>query len=217
MHTQLLRYVLIVALIAAIGFAFWKRWDSGVRAVAIRVTPAPAGVPKPLSEVGANHPALEYAQAVQRRDCEKVMSQTAWIQARLERVQLESGTTGALNEARKTFCDDLTRSAIEENQLRSEGVEDKYVFAPGAAFEFVREDKGLAELSSPVASRAWIRVTYPLMSRALRDEDGRPIESLIVGVNVSDNGQVVKAGVIGNLEIDTGSIDLKWGAAQEHS
>jgi len=46
---------------------------------------------------------------------------------------------------------------------------------------------------------------------ALRDEAGRPIRSIVVGVDVSLDGCIVKAGILGNVELDRESIALDWG------
>jgi hypothetical protein len=61
-------------------------------------------------------------------------------------------------------------------------------------------------LSKPVQERVWLLVTYPAADRALCDETGKAIRSIRVGVNVSPDSYVVKAGVVGNLDIDRDSI-----------
>jgi len=53
-------------------------------------------------------------------------------------------------------------------------------------------------------------VSYPAPTQSLKDENGTPIKWLRVGVNVSADGYVLKAGVIGNLEIDFESISYNW-------
>jgi hypothetical protein len=47
-------------------------------------------------------------------------------------------------------------------------------------------------------------------SRDLRNQSGIPIRALRVGVNVSTDDCVPKAGVTGNLDIDRKSISHEW-------
>ena len=98
----------------------------------------------------------------------------------------------------------------EGNRLRPEGIEDQYVFAGGVTVTPVGIDAGRDDLERPVKDRTWVRVTFPDRSTALRDEAGLPIRSLVAGINVSEDGFVLKANVVGNLEIDADSIQTFW-------
>lgn len=159
----------------------------------------------PLSSV-----AWRYALAVRENNCAEVVRMTLWMNERLDRVRAAHGNSEELEEARKTLCRQITRRAVEGNQLTPEGVEDQYVFAPGVQLELVGTDEGAEGLKRPVAERSWIRVTYPNRRRALRDHEGQPIRSIEVGVNVSQDGYVLKAGFIGNLDVDRDSIQYSW-------
>ena len=160
-------------------------------------------------DVPVGNVALRYATAVQQGNCHEIMRQTLWMNERLERVRLESGEE-AVEEVRAQLCERIQNRSVESNVLRREGVEDQYVFAPGAKLEIVQLDDGAPDLERPVKERTWIRVTYPYRERALRDMDGAPIRALTVGVNVSRDGYVLKAGVIGNLEIDRTTLSYNW-------
>ena len=95
----------------------------------------------------------------------------------------------------------LSVRTVEGNHIGPEGIEDSYVFAPGARLEVVDVDGGRQDLERPVKQRTWIRVSYPDPLRAPCDGKGGPVEALVAGVNVDDEGLVLKASVIGNLDI----------------
>ncbi|MFO7774229.1 MAG: hypothetical protein R6W89_00385 [Candidatus Hydrogenedentota bacterium] len=154
--------------------------------------------------------AWRYALAVRDSNCAEVTRMTLWMNERLDRVRAAHGDSEELEAARQALCRQITHRAIEGNQLTAEGVEAQYIFAPGVDLELIGVDKGTAGLKRPVAERSWIRVTYPHRGRALRDDEGRPIRSIVVGINVSQDGYILKAGVIGNLEVDRESIHYSW-------
>lgn len=154
--------------------------------------------------------AWRYALAVRDSNCAEVTRMTLWMNERLDRVRAAHGDSEELEAARQALCRQITHRAIEGNQLTAEGVEAQYIFAPGVDLELIGVDKGAPGLKRPVAERSWIRVTYPHRGRALRDDEGRPIRSIVVGINVSQDGYILKAGVIGNLEVDRESIHYSW-------
>ncbi len=159
--------------------------------------------------IPAGNLAFRYAIAVQEGHCGEILRMTEWMNERLDRVQSESG--GAAVEAeRRRLCERAQRRNVERNQLSPEGAEDQYVFSPGARLTPVAVDEGEEGLSRPVRDRTWILVEYPSPHRALRGPGGEPIRSLLAGVNVSTDGYVLKAGVIGNLTIDRASISYDW-------
>ncbi len=159
----------------------------------------------PLSSV-----AWRYALAVRDSNCAEVIRMTLWMNERLDRVRAAHGDSEELEAAREALCRQIVHRAVEGNQLTAEGVEDQYIFAPGVELHLVGMDEGAAGLRRPVAERSWIRVTYPNRRRALRDHEGQPIRSVVVGVNVSQDGYVLKAGFIGNLDVDRDSIQYGW-------
>lgn len=154
--------------------------------------------------------AMRYAKAYQSGDCDEVIGLTAWMHERLEKAALADPADEALEKVRQELRSRVLARPVEGNRLSPEGVEDGQVFAQGTTVRLVGSDKGREDLSQSVQERAWIRVTYPARDAALCDESGRPIRSITVGVNVSPEGYVVKAGVIGNLDVDRNSISYDW-------
>ncbi len=162
----------------------------------------------PADAVPAHDPALRYAAAVQDGDCELVVAMARSMQDRLRYVQSTSGQGNEYALARDALCEDLQSRPVEGNLLAPEGIEDKYVFPPGARIEWLRRDAGRQTLDSPVAHRTWLRVSYPIDRYAPRGVDGRAIRAMDVGVNVSPDGSIVKAEIVGNLDVDRSS--LQW-------
>lgn len=153
---------------------------------------------------------MQYARAFQTGAWDDIIAMTWWMQERLERVALRSSDPAEGERARQRLRAHLSRRAVAGNQLRPEGIEDQYVFAPGGELTAVSTDTGRETLAKPVSQRTWIRVTYPEPARALRDEEGNTIRSILVGVNVSQEGFVLKANVIGNLDIRKESYRYMW-------
>ena len=169
-------------------------------------TPPPNTTVASVIKEGA---AWQYARACQEGNWAQVLDLTLWVDDRLKFVGV-SGTTEDVAEERARLIDQISTRDIEENQLGDLGVEDQYVFTPGARIDFVMDDEGRGDLELAVARRTWINVIYPSRPKALLDLEGLPIHSLTVGINVSLDGRVLKAGVIGNLDIDWDSIRYDW-------
>ena len=193
--------------------------ESGGGAESIEGVSAPAGVgdtggvamAAPLAAAPLADPvALEYVAAYQQGRLDDIVRLTCWMQDRLGR--LRSGSVGPeeLAEAVEALEARSRDRSEEGNQLREEGVEDQYVFAAGAVVEAVGMDSGRDDLERPAKDRTWVRITYPARPAALRDEDGLPIRSLVAGINVSEEGLVLKANVVGNLDIAVDSIQTHW-------
>lgn len=169
--------------------------------------PIPADAPQgDAMPVDMSHPAVRYARAFMDADYDYIIEHTDWMQKRLRRAQLETGHGEYAAEAREALRRSLSEHTIAGNQLRLEGVEDQYVFVRGAELAVQSIDAGRKDLSGSVTHRVWLRVTYPVRIHALRDRQSLPIRSLTVGVNISAEGYIIKAGIFGNLEIDEGSI-----------
>jgi len=152
--------------------------------------------------------AWHYAQSVQRGDWDDVLRRVLWMRERLAYAELneggESGREAAQRELIATMAD---RSPGDvDNQWMAEGVEDWYVFSPFSEIEAVAMDEGRDDLERAVASRTWIRVTYADRATALRDSLNLPIRSIEVGVNVDEQGNILKANTTGNLDIEPDSI-----------
>ena len=208
------------AVVAAIGVvvggtaSMAVRHMSAVRAWLVPEPPTGSEVePETDSEDVSQEPlglAMRYALAVQNGNAEEVLRLVAWMNERLRRTDPSKRDSVTADLERRM----LDRSA-EGNQMRPEGVCDQYVFAPGATLETLEEDEGRSDLSEPVAKRVWIRVTYPSPHRALLNSEGMPIHSLEVGVNISTEGLVLKAGVLGNVDIDEDSLLMEWPSGLE--
>ena len=152
--------------------------------------------------------AERYLSGVRTGACSQGIALTLWMQERLE----SASGLGRDNEraAMQDLCESIKDRTMEANRLRPEGIEDQYVFTPLAQIETAGVDTGREDLIKPVMERVWFIASYPVPTQALRDENGTPIKSLRVGINVSSDGYVLKAGVIGNLEIDFESISYNW-------
>lgn len=121
-----------------------------------------------------------------------------------------TGTPEDVAQERERLIAQVSTRRITDNQLRDGGAEDQYFFTPGAQLDFILDDNGRDDLAAEVARRTWFNVIFPNREKALLDREGIPIHSIYVGVNVSLNGYVLKAGVIGNLDIDWDSIKYDW-------
>jgi len=177
----------------------------------------PAAASPPEGTPSSAGLAMQYAHAVQDGNCDEILRMTAWMVDRMRRVALESSDPAVIQATRDKLCEDVRSRAVEGNVLRLEGIEDQYVFAPGATMEVVGRDEGRKDLLGPVLYRTWIQVTYPNSRTAplVEDTEGnsivKPVRSWIVGVNVSrTDNTVMKAGVIGNLDFDFGSFLFNW-------
>lgn len=205
-----------MALTGAVGAAaivlFWLGQGPNGASHSAVAARSPLELPLVLNQDNAL--ALRYARACQSGDCDEIIGLTGWMRDRLRRSALETPGDEAQEAVRDELRARLQERTVEGNRLRPEGVEDMYVFAPGTQVEFVASDRGREDLSEVVRERVWLRVTYPAPDRALRDETGRPIRSIIVGVNVSAEGYIVKAGVLGNLDVDRDSISYAWDEGQ---
>lgn len=185
--------------------------DPAARPIGASKLPQPGQAQaEPNTDHGRTSPGMIYAKAMQQGDWHQVVAKTLWMQDRLERVRMQRGNDTAVEEALTVIEAELSQRSITENQVTAEGVEDKYVFAPGAEIEWQSADEGRQDLEAPALRRDWIRVTYPSRERALRDQENIPLRSLLVGVNYTAEGQVLKANVVGNLDIDDVSFDYDW-------
>ncbi len=163
-----------------------------------------AGAAVGYQETVAN--AMKYAQALQNGQYQQSLLQLNWVQERLERVRAAQGTAEAENAALAQLVEEISTSARTGAVLRVEGIEDQFVFVPRALVGYSAADAGRADLEQPTAGRAWLRVSYPEPAIAPKDVDGRSIKTLTVGLNVAADGRILKAEIVGNLEIDRFSI-----------
>ncbi len=182
----------------------------GVMASAHKQSFSRGQTPYEGTELSTSFIAMQYARAVQDGHCEEVIRLTQWMYDRLERVRLKSGDPRSVEEARRELSVRMVDRALEGNQLQPYGIEDQYIFRPGALIKETRKDSGRRDLELPVRERIWIEVIFPRKAQAPLDEGGRPIHSIEVGVNISADGRILKAGIIGNLDLDRGSISYDW-------
>ncbi len=155
--------------------------------------------------------AMRYAAAVQDGNCDEIIRLTLWMRDRLNYVRFETGGDQAsVDEARTELCDDVQTRRVEGNRIALAGIDDQYIFVPGAAIEAVSAGPGRSDLAKPVNKALRVRVTYPLASRAPKSESGASIRSLEASIYVSSDGYVLKAGVVGNLDIDWDSFAFDW-------
>lgn len=170
-------------------------------------TPYAELAPAPDSPEGI---AWRYARAFQEGDWDFVLERTQWMRERLAHVAAQTGSPEAAAGTRAELAERLATRTPEGSQLAPEGIEDQYIFVPGAALRIAGSDAGAEDLEEPVARRVWLEVTYPDRLRAPRTGDGLPIQRLRAGVSVSHSGRILKGSVIGNLEIDEESLALIW-------
>ena len=177
--------------------------------------PTVAAEPQPKPIDGGN--ALAFAKALQANDCDEVIRLTSWIADRLQRVALESSDPAKLETARKKLCEKILARPYEDNVLRTEGIDDQFIFAPGAQLEVIAKDEGRVDLGTAVAERIWIRVTYPrretapLAPVAEGSPDMKPVRQWLAGINLSkESSLVLKASVQGNIEIKRDSATFDW-------
>jgi hypothetical protein len=181
------------------------------------LAPGVAGETGPV-EPAANPVALEYVAAYQQGRTDDIVRLTCWMQDRLGRLRSDLANPGDLARAMGALEARSRERTEDGNQLRDEGVEDQYVLAAGAVVKPIGVDQGRDDLERPARDRTWVRITYGHRPAALRDQDGLPIRSLVAGINVSEDGLVLKAGVIGNLDIDWDSLQTQWiGTGKERS
>ena len=157
-----------------------------------------------------NPVAQSYVRALLEGRCVDVIAMTNWMQERLEYVRRTETNPKAEDEARRELCERLSDRRPEENQLTPEGIEDHYLFAPGVEYELFGVDGGRDDLAKPVRARNWIRLRYPNGYRAPKDREGIPIRTVVVGINVSTEDMILKAGVRGTAEIDWDTITTGW-------
>ncbi len=215
---------IVVAAVAALCYGWLSRQDTGLSGIPRPKPPQASTAPEaadPASgddaptAVAADPVALRFVQAYQAQDWDTVIDLTCWMQERLMYVQSHSADPNAREIERMRLREELASRPPERNRLEAEGIEDKYVFLPEAAVKTVEKDEGDTELERPVASRTWFEVTYPQREAALYDERGLPVKSIVVGVSVSADGFVLKANVIGNLDVDADFVSYAWNIGEQ--
>ena len=152
--------------------------------------------------------AERYVTAIKAGNCEDVIALTLWMQERLR--SAPESDPDAKKRIRDELCASILDRTPENNNLGPLGVEDRYILSTLSNTEVVGLDEGRDDLSRPARKRVWFKVAYPSKSVAVKDEDGNALASLIVGVNVSTDGYVLKSGVRGNVDIDFDTFSYAW-------
>jgi len=203
-------YVFAIAFGVFGAFAVWYWGAPGPNALTPRVSDDSGGPSEqPVGEALRWNPTAEsYIRAVVGGRCDDVIEMTNWMQERLEYVRRTEPESEI--EARATLCAALQERRPEGNQLTNEGIADQYLFAPGVKYELVATDAGRIDLSDPVMARNWVQLRFPSGYRAPKDREGVPIRTLRVGINISADEKILKAGVRGTVEIDWESISTGW-------
>lgn len=136
---------------------------------------------------------------------------TWWMQERLEFIRGGADQPdAAVEKAREALCEGIRDAIGGEPVLRAEGIEDGHVFTRHARFAVEGVTRAREDLAKPALAEVWMRIEYPNPGGAPRNAGGRPVKAMRVGVNVSADGYVLKAGVVGNLDVDYDSIAYHW-------
>lgn len=206
-------YVVAILFGVTGGLALWY-WGVPNEEMIRRQTEPPAqsapssGDGEALRSAGA--PALRYATAWQQGNCDEIIATTWWMQERLLHVRKLTGDEEAVNIATNELCERIQQRLPEGNQLVTEGIYDQYLFSSDATCEVIRASTGRDDLAKPTKTAVWLRITYSTRQRAPRDRRGNPIRSLDAAINYAHDGYILKAGILGNAEIDWDSISLRW-------
>ena len=152
----------LVGVIGGVVLWWWltgqgRTWmDAPVRApVRVEETPSFEG-----------HAGLRYAEAVRDGDCATALQMLWWVRERLTWAGRGEAPVDAVSRARARLCEELLRHGDDAGQLRREGIEDRYVFVPGAVIEAVALGKGREGLARPAQECLWLEVTYPPVAAA---------------------------------------------------
>src|SRR5690606_8993551 len=109
-------------------------------------------------------------------------------------------------ELRAEMCATLERADREGYRLTVEGMDDAYLLAPAATYTILGADQGASGLAKNPIERVWMQMDYTTAGVVPRDVNDVPIATLRIGINISADGQVLKAAIRGNLEIDLPSL-----------
>lgn len=154
--------------------------------------------------------AMAYVEAAIDCDCDGIIDRTEWMRARLDRLNESGASPDDIAADRASLCEDFCERDESGYEVVDEGVDDPYLFFPGVEYKFIGQDEGRDDLAVPVASRAWIALRFPSPTRCLKNPDGRAISGVTVGLNMTAEGLVAKAGVLGNTEIQWDSVRYSW-------
>ena len=131
---------------------------------------SPAQAVHPIRVNLESLPAWRYATALAEGDFDTAVDMTLWMRERLSYRRLETGDEAAVAQTREELKAALADRSIEGNHLLPEGVEDQYLFTPGAELAVVGEAPGADDLEASALRKTLIEITYPNRETALRDE-----------------------------------------------
>ncbi|PCJ67068.1 MAG: hypothetical protein COA73_00170 [Candidatus Hydrogenedentota bacterium] len=153
--------------------------------------------------------AESYIQAYQTGNCAEITRLTWWMQERLLFLQGQTLPESEVAKAMQEFCAGIQRDHTTAHLLTVEGIADQYLLTPQCTIQILGADRGIEGLAKPTSERVWVRVNYPNQAIALRDGNSKPIKSLVIGLNISHDGYILKSGIRGNIDVDLDRI-LYW-------
>lgn len=202
--TWIAAVVLLGLLGLSILYAIYERGRQGqMNAKPLSQTTDFANSAKSNGSTTEDKVASNYIEALQHDRCEEVIGLTWWMKERLDYVTSRGEDIAT---AKSDLCTLALERRSDEAMITSEGIHDKYIFPPGAIARPLRSDAGLDYLAKPVSYRLWFEVSYEGVELPPRGSEGRPITKMRVGLNVSDDGYILKAGVLGTAEVNEDSI-----------
>lgn len=201
------RAIIVALVFAALGgLALWY-WGAPNQEL---LNPRESDVEDPLSNLPAARAEFQeiaerYIAGIRDGNCAQVIDLTWWMQERLRR-NAESATPQPSQVVRDELCASIQRDDPDGFKLSVEGIDDQYVLTPGIEYTIIGADEGAANLAKLPAERVWAEIRYRADESTPRDENDRAIRVLRVGINISADGYVLKAGIRGNLDIDVPSV-----------
>lgn len=150
--------------------------------------------------------AERYIHGIRDGNCEAAIELTWWMRERLRRNE-EAETPLASQAVRDELCASIQRDDPDGFAITVEGIDDQYVLTPSMEYTILGADAGAVNLAKAPAERVWVEVRYPADGPAPRDENDSTVRVLRVGINISADGYVLKAGIQGNLDIEVPPVD----------
>jgi hypothetical protein len=203
-----MRNLVLVISFALFGVFSFYYWGSPTQKIkeSIQLNKESSDTDEHLSE--ALHPARyrsiaeSYIRAFQAENCAEITRLTWWMQERLLFLQEQTLDETERTRALEEMCTEVRRDRTAPHLLTVEGIADQYVLTPQSTFDILGADQSTDKLAKPAAERVWVRVSYPNKAVALKDGKTNPIKSLVIGIHISTDEYILKAGIRGNIEID---------------
>ena len=150
--------------------------------------------------------ALDYIEAIQNEDFERVFKMTQWMQERVKHVLLENNSETAQREIEAFYRrerDDFFAASIGTS-LTEEGIADPDLFTPNAIVRVVEVKEGLSrpilDKGRPV-NMVVLEVEYPPFVTAPTAADEKRIDRVRAALYLTLDGKIIKASVRGNARV----------------